>query len=351
MSTGLARASLRVLDEAHFGSCDIAHSLPAPEALLAGCAVVVCTRDRPDLLAGFLDSLAVQEPQPEQLVIVDASADARSAGILARHPARDALAHCIRYCRVDPAAASLTRQRSLALTMVATERLAAFDDDIVLLPGCLAAMNLALDEHSDIVGAAASMENAPTTVPWRWWLRRALLVVPSLEPGRYFASGVSTPWRYAPASDELDQGDWLPGGAVIWRTGIVRRIGYPVHFDGYGSGEDLAFSLCIRRFGRLVTARRARLLHLQQGGGRPDPRRLAFEMLRNRVQIRRLALEDGQGNLPWFIYAMAMETLIEALDLVRPGRSRRAVEYLRGVVDCIRSGAAVTGPARGGEVA
>ncbi|HET8634169.1 MAG TPA: hypothetical protein VFL88_08475, partial [Gemmatimonadales bacterium] len=98
-------------------------------------------------------------------------------------------------------------------------------------------------------------------------------------------------------------------------------------------------------------SRRARLLHLQQGGGRPDPRRLAFEMLRNRMQIRRLAQADGQGNVAWFTYAMAMETLIEALDLLRPGRTRRAIEYLRGVLDCIRSGARAADPASGGEVA
>lgn len=351
MSTPLAQSSLRVLEEAHFGRCDQAHSRSAPVELREGCAVVVCTRDRPDLLAGFLDSLAAQDPRPEQLVIVDASADGRSADALAHHPARDAMAHCIRYCRVDSAAASLTRQRSLALTMVATERLASFDDDIVLLPGCLAAMNVALTEHADVVGVAASMDNAPGAVPWRWRLRRVLLVVPNLEPGRYFASGVSTPWRYTPAGDALDRGDWLPGGAVAWRTKIVRAVGYPEHFDGYGSGEDLAFSLCMRRFGRLVTSRRARLLHLQQGGGRPDPRRLAFEMLRNRMQIRRLAQADGQGNAIWFTYAMAMETLIEALDLLRPGRAQRAANYLHGVLDYIWSGARGAGPASGGEVA
>ncbi|HET8634260.1 MAG TPA: glycosyltransferase family A protein, partial [Gemmatimonadales bacterium] len=249
MNTRPAQPSLRVLHEAHFGCCDRVHSPSAPPELQAGCAVVVCTRDRPDLLAGFLDSLAVQELHPEQLVIVDASADGRSADVLAHHPARDTMARCIRYCRVDPAAASLTRQRSLALTMVATERLASFDDDIVLLPGCLAAMNFALAGRADVVGVAASMDNAPSTVPWRWRLRRLLLVVPNLEPGRYFASGVSTPWRYTPPGDALDRGDWLPGGAVIWRTEIVRAVGYPEHFDGYGSGEDLAFSLCMRRFG------------------------------------------------------------------------------------------------------
>lgn len=322
--------------EAHYGACDAASHGVSQGAPANGCAVVVCTRNRPDLLAGFLNSLAVQQPRPRQLVIVDSSDDERSGLLLENHPARDRLAHCVRYCRVDQSRAGLTRQRTFALTMVATDLFASFDDDIVLRPGCLAAMEQALRVDPGLVGVGACIDNSSSLVSLRWRLLRFLFVVPSLQPGRYFASGVSTLWPYMAPADELVEGDWLPGGAVMWRAGPARAIGYAEWLDGYGSGEDLEFSLRMARFGRLAVSRQARLLHLQDGSGRPDPRRMGFELLRNRIYIRRVAVSQRGGSRLWFLYGMTVETALEALNLFRPTRARQTMEYLRGIADCLR---------------
>jgi GT2 family glycosyltransferase len=324
-----------IVARAHYGACEGACGDPDRPAL-AGVAVVVCTRNRPELLRGFLDSLALQHPMPGQLVIVDSSNDDLSAHVLERHPDRDQLAHCITYLRVDQRLAGLTRQRSVGLAEVRTDLLASFDDDIVLRPGCLAALERPMRDQPELAGVGGSIDNCDARLSLRWRLRRLLLVVPSLAPGRYFRSGVSTPWRYMGPAPALVPGDWLPGGAVIWRTAAVRAVGYAEPFDGYGAGEDLEFSLRMARLGPLVVSREARLLHLQSGSGRPDPRRLGYELLRNRIYIRDVTTSWRGGNRPWFVYAMVVESLFESLDLFRPSLTRRTTSYLLGVFDCVR---------------
>lgn len=336
MSAATTSLPCGVIAQSHYGVCDTATHGASERMPLAGCSVVICTRNRPALLRRFLDSLALQQPAPRQLTIVDASTDDRSEQLLDGHPARDRLAGCVRYCRVDRSGAGLTRQRTLALMMVATDTFASFDDDIVLRPGCLEAMERALRSHPGLVGVGACIDNSPSRVSLGWRLRRLLFVVPTLQSGRYFASGVSTLWWYMSPANELVEGDWLPGGASMWRTGPAKAIGYATQFDGYGSGEDLEFSLRMARFGRLAVSREARLLHLQEGDDRPDPRRMGFEMLRNRLHIRRVAAGERGGNRLWFLYGMAMEALIEALNLVRPSRTRQTIGYLRGIADCLR---------------
>lgn len=333
---GIAPLHRGIVAQLHYGACDSTSHATEAAASVTGCAVVVCTRNRPELLAGFLNSLAVQQPRPRQLVIVDSSDDDRSERLLENHPARNHLAHCVRYCRVDHSRAGLTRQRTFALTMVATDMFASFDDDIVLRPECLAVMERTLRAHPDAVGVGACIDNKSPEVSLRWRLRRLLLVVPSLAPGRYFDSGVSTPWRFIPHGEHLIEGDWLPGGAAMWRTEAARAAGYAHELDGYGYGEDLDFSLRMRRAGRLLVAGAARLLHLQEGGGRPDPRRLGFEVLRNRLYTRRSAAGASGRRTLWFVYAMTIETLLEAANVVRPRQARRTIQYLRGVGDFLR---------------
>ena len=331
MSTDLQPRARGILDHVEFGNGRRQHALQPGVTVGSGCAVVVCTRHRPGLLSRFLNSLAEQAPRAAQLVIVDSSVDLRSRTMLEGHPRLGELADRIDYYRVDGSLTGVTRQRNLGLSRVEADLAAFFDDDIVLLPGCLAALEHAHRAGPDLVGVGAHIENEPATPSAIWRLRRLLFVVPSLAPGRYFGSGVSTPWGFAGATDDLVEGDWLAGGAVMWKTAAARATGFTDGLDGYGMGNDLEFSLRIARLGRQALAGDARLLHLREDGGRPDPRRLGYEGLRNRLHIHRVGGGDRIPQKLWFAYAVLVETALQALNLLRPGRSRDTWQYLRGV--------------------
>jgi GT2 family glycosyltransferase len=336
MTVDLQSRTPGIVDHLQFGDGKWnARSAPA-RMLNAGCSVVVCTRHRPALLSRFLDSLADQSPRPAQLVIVDSSADTESRAVLERHPRRRELADRIDYCRVDASLAGVTRQRNLGLSLVETDLAAFFDDDIVLLPGCLAALERAHRADDTLVGVGAHIENEPAVPSPIWRLRRLLFIVPTLAPGRYFGSGVSTPWGFLGSTDALVEGDWLPGGAVMWKTEAARANGFTAGLDGYGMGNDLEFSLRISRFGRQAIAGDARLLHLREVGGRPEPRRLGYESLRNRRYIHRVGGGETAALKLWFAYAMLVETGLQSLNLLRPGRTRDTWEYLRGAGHFLR---------------
>lgn len=331
MSAALHPLAPGVLDHVGLGEGGSKGTPDQTGVLRAGCTVVVCTRNRPALLSRFLDSLAQQSPQPAQLVIVDSSVDTRSRTMLDSHPRRTGLADRVDYYRVDASRTGLTRQSNFALSFVETDLVAFFDDDIVLLPGCLAALERAHRADGTLVGVGAHIENEPAVPSAIWRLRRLLFIVPTLAPGRYFGSGVSTPWGFGGAFEGLVEGDWLPGGAVMWKTAAARATGFTDDLDGYGMGNDLEFSLRVSRFGRQAVAGDARLLHLQESGGRPDPRRWGYEGLRNRRHIHRVGSGDRILLKLWFAYAMLAETGLQALNLLRPGRTRDTWEYLRGV--------------------
>lgn len=307
---------------------------PQADAAFAECAVVVCTYRRPEPLRRFLASLALQRPRVAELVVVDASPDDATERVLraAVNPAPPAAR--VRYLRVGAERRGVTRQRNLGLDLIESPLVGFFDDDIVLLPGCLDALLEAHRERgSALAGAGACIANDPATPPARWRARRMLGVVSSLAPGRYFGSGVSTPWWNLPADAGPVRGDWLPGGASMWRADVMRAARLDERLGGYGCANDLEFSLRVAPHGAQLLVPSARVLHLPAPGGRPDLTRLGYEAMRNWWLIQRRFGGRRPGvNRLWYRWAVCAETALTAVSLLRPGHARDTWAELRGVL-------------------
>jgi GT2 family glycosyltransferase len=253
----------------------------------------------------MLDSVAAQSRLPDQIMIVDASQDSLTEEAVRRRIAAGPLAREVRYCRVVGALRGLTRQRNLALRSGETDLIAFFDDDIVLLPEALAQM-----EHThrsmgdDVVGVGAYIQNQHTD--------------------------------FLPPTKSLIEGDWLPGGATMWRTKHARETGFNEQFTGYCSGEDLEFSLRIGRSGRLLLNGGARVLHLHESGGRPDHYRLGFSAVQNQ---RAIHLHCMCGRRPrdaaWFAYAQVVDLFLRSGGLLRPGTAGATWRFIHGRVDSL----------------
>jgi glycosyltransferase involved in cell wall biosynthesis len=298
---------------------------------MPGVTVVVCTYGRAGPLRRLLDSIARQGRRPDWLIIVDASSDDRSERVIVQYPTPDLLADDVVYVRVSGSRRGLTRQRNVGLNLARTDLVAFFDDDTVLLPGCLGEMERPLRLSEGVVGVAAYIENEPRRPTPRWWLRLRARVVPNLQPGRYFRSGASIPWGFLPPTTECIEGDWLPGGASMWRTAAARDVGFNEGFVRYCSGEDLEFSLRMKGKGRLVVAGMARLLHLKEPGGRLDAFELGFMSVRNHYYIHRHCVADRTWlDAAWFQYACVVDVLWQVVSLLRPGDRRVRWEYLKG---------------------
>ncbi len=301
-----------------------------------GCTVVICTHRRPESLKRFLESLLLQDRRPERLVIVDASPDEETELAVRCYPALEFLADCVFYFRVAGPLRGLTRQRNFALLWVRTDLIVFFDDDVVLLPGCLSQMEKT--HHAlggAVVGVGAAMQNEPVEPGWLWRLRRRLWIVSTLEPGRYCRSGMSIPWGSLGVSEKPTEGDWLPGCGMMWKTATVAELGFHEAFEGYAQGEDLDFSLRALRKGKLMMAPAARLLHLQDRAGRPDDFKLGYSAIYNRYQIHRRGLPGRTWwDIAWFVYAWLLDTLLLARNFRFP---RRILPTLREIAGRLKA--------------
>jgi GT2 family glycosyltransferase len=301
------------------------------EELTRGCSVVVCTYLRPQSVLRCLESVKRQVRRPDEVLIVDASPNARTQESLESDTDSFGETLPLRYFRVSEAKRGLTRQRNFALGRVRYDLVAFFDDDVVLDPSCIAEMERVHRLLGDrVVGVGAMISNERHEPSLLWRVRRFLGIVPELKPGTYARSGLSIPW-FNGGVEDLTEGDWLPGCAMMWRTAPARDIGFNEGFAGYAQGEDLDFSLRARPRGTLVMARRARLEHLHDFSGRPDHFRLGYMTIYNRYQIHRRGLPARSGrDVAWFVYAWTIDSLMLCRHLLYPRRWASTFRHLAG---------------------
>lgn len=303
------------------------------DPLTRGVTVVICTYKRPASLVRFLDSLAAQVPMPERVLIVDASPSDQTERAVRDHDSLDVVGSDLLYFRVTGPLRGLTRQRNFALRWVTTDLVAFFDDDVVLSPGCCRELERHHRELGDrVVGVAALLENHFETPRLVWRLRKSLHIVSDLRPGTYSRSGIPIPWGFlSPTEDRLVEGDWLCGGATMWRSAAAREVRFNAGFEGYCNAEDLDFSLRIRAKGALAVAGRARVFHHRDEGGRPGAYEMGYASLRNCYDIHRRCLPNRtRADGAHFVYAFCADALIQLLALLKGQKQRTRWQCLRG---------------------
>lgn len=120
---------------------------------------VVCTRDRPTLLAGCLPSLVACTYRPREVVVVDQSADQRTRDVVRRW---QAVTPDLVYVPTDTRGVSAAR--NLACAHASGEVVAFTDDDCVVEPGWLDAIVAELQAEprpAAVCGRALPLVEAP----------------------------------------------------------------------------------------------------------------------------------------------------------------------------------------------
>lgn len=239
------------------------------QSLETGLAVAVCTYRRPHSLRGFLDSLASQERQPEELIIVDASPDADTEEVVKNFISEKGKPLRTKYVRVGDSLRGLTRQRNLSIKMVGADLTCFFDDDIVLRPGALDLLEKAIRANDSLIAAACHIENEIFyELPPRWRLRKVLGLWHERQVGYLNPAGMAVPQGLWLPFTGIRVVDVVPGGATCWRTWVLRTVPFDESFLGYGQAEDLEYSLRTRNLGAKVVVGETRVLHLHDRGAR-----------------------------------------------------------------------------------
>lgn len=302
-----------------------------PATLQRGMTVAVCTYKRPASLDRFLESLANQDRIPDQLIVVDASPDETTERVVRARARNQCLSLRLLYCRVKGPLKGLTHQRNFALRLVGTDLIAFFDDDVTLHTQCLSELEKAYQSEPQTVGVGAAIENVPERMDWSTRFRVMFGVIPRGPRGRYHRSGFQTSWYPLPKDDAAVEGDYLHGCGMMWRTEIARKTGFYHRFSGYSQGEDLDFSLQMRKTGKILLANRARMKHLHDPAGRPDAYKHGYMVISNLFEIHRRAFPDRTWrDLCFFAYAWTLDTIWLSRYLLFPTRIRSTLQHIIG---------------------
>ena len=244
-------------------------------------SLIVATKDRPDDLRRLLESLSRQTVRPAEIVIVDAS----------REPVEPLMAELpqltIRYLRHLPPSAAAQRNAGIRACDAASTLIGFADDDTTFEPDAFANL-LDFWKHAspDVLGAAFNIRNYPER--GTGFLKHSALSewlgLYSPIPGSVAISGWQT---IIGELSETRYIDWLPSTAVTFRRNVFDYEVFDEFFESYSYLEDLDFSYCVRREGRLAVVADAGFFHYPSTGGRVSPRQFGQCEVRNRLYFVR----------------------------------------------------------------
>lgn len=265
---------------------------PAPRI-----AFVVPTRNRRDDLFRMLTSISRGTARPHQVVIVDGG----------EQTVEDAEQHfpdlAITYVRVYPP--SLSQQRNAGMARVAPDITVAgyLDDDLVLEPGAVEAMQRFWAAAApDVGGASFNIVNDRRPHATRV---KSLFLLDSPRRGDVLASGYNT--MICPVNETIYT-QWLFGGATMWRREVIREFSYDEWFSGTGYLEDLDYSLRVSRKYRLAVVADARLDHLSW----PIRREMNYTLGRWQVVNRYYLVRKHGLSRPAFWWSMVGQLVTNA---------------------------------------
>jgi glycosyltransferase involved in cell wall biosynthesis len=215
-------------------------------------ALIVPTRNRPELLIKLLKSITAQGIRPYQVVIVDGSDESIESQL------RDYLSGDDTYVYVHPP--SLTRQRNEGIIQLRDDiTLAGYlDDDIELEPGAIEAMLQFWETCPlDTGGAEFNITNIPEKKPFSDFIRR-FFCMDSPIPGKVLRSGFCTS-AFPAVKDHSCE--WLCGGATIWRRDILNEYKFDEWYSGWAYHEDADFSYRVFKKFQLYIVHLAKVTH------------------------------------------------------------------------------------------
>lgn len=254
-------------------------------------SVIVPTRNRAKVFAKTLESLALQQSQPTDMVVVDAS-DGNDTYELC-HSNIPGLSTKIAYHRAIVKGAAI--QRNQAFQYATHPYILFCDDDILFEPDCIAEMWQALNQDSTLGGVCTLITNCHYTSPGR--ISRTLFQILHGKAEASYAGKCIGPVINLLPEDRQDLPkvvpvEWMNTTCTLYRREAIPAPPFPTHFVGYSLMEDVTLSLKVSKRWKLANARTARIFHDSQSGDHKNDEAVLAKMdLVNRYYVMTQILE------------------------------------------------------------
>jgi glycosyltransferase involved in cell wall biosynthesis len=202
-------------------------------------ALIICTRNRPQMLNILLNSIKLSETKPNSVIVVS-SGDDISEIINIHRNSLDLLHH-------HTSKIGQSNQKLIAIQMLnpQTNWVLFLDDDLELMPSTLtnACLRIKLVQNENVNGIGTRLINK--SLDFRKLQRRR----PRLEKqiGKIKPSGRVTKYAF----DIITTTEWL-NGASIWRKDCLNHYTLPVLDSTYAAYEDVIFSSNVAYTSKLI---------------------------------------------------------------------------------------------------
>jgi GT2 family glycosyltransferase len=269
--------------------------------------LIICTYMRPKPLLKLLQSVKEQTLYPDEIIIVDGSANQETKAMLDQNRFQN-----LNYFLVSEEDKGLTRQRNYGIARVGKEMdiVCFLDDDTVLAPDYFEQLLKTFEIHPEALGAGGYITNE---TPWekvnknevikidefsydgykrkdgsRFVLRKKLGLDSDCPPGfsPLFSHGRSV--GFLPPSGKIYEVEQVMGGVSAFRKSVFDNFQFSTYFEGYGLYEDTDFSLRVAKTGKLVINTAAKLSHFHNPSGRPNQYQYGKMVVRNGYYVWRV---------------------------------------------------------------
>jgi len=220
-------------------------NIDSQEFLLPIYGILVATKDRPQQLDKFLESVSNLSLLPVEVVIASSGIDIN--GIIEKYTNKLNLKH------VHSLRSGQVIQKKLGLKYFSESLnwIAFFDDDIILLPDSIenAFADISkLSGQNKIAGIGLSCASSYVSIrKSQYKLMKKLFLSSDKNLGQVNKSGYNSSYM---GSREVIETQWL-NGASIWKAELAKKYNVPFDEIRHAIGEDLFFSFQNLKYGRL----------------------------------------------------------------------------------------------------
>lgn len=232
------------------------------------------TRNRPDYLAGFLDSLNNQTRLPEELIIIDASDTEDTRNMIGMNG--DGLPFEVIYKREVPGSA---RQRNIGFRISRGRYLFFFDDDVILEPDYIGTVCDTFSKHGEerLGGITGKITNIrQDSRPWDRAFK-GMFFLSDFGRGRVKLSGFPS----LRIGDEPSYVEILSGCNMAYPREVFSQFLFDERLTGYSYMEDIDLSFRVSKRYPLYYQPRAKLEHHPSAYRTYAARELRRMMIRN----------------------------------------------------------------------
>ena len=282
-------------------------------------SLIICTYLRPQPLLKLLQSIKSQSLYPDEILIIDGSANNETRDILEQNQFDN-----LQYFLVASENRGLTRQRNFGISKVGSDiKIVCFlDDDTVLdkdyfenivdvyqtLPDAIGVGGVSTNDNSWQVNIENKKTNSKYFVLDGYFIKESSRnyfrnlfglssknlpgIMPKFSHGRTFSY---------PLNNKVYQVDLLIGMSMSFRKIVFKNINFSEYFEGYGLYEDADFSIRALQFGNNYISTAAKLKHFHDASGRPNQFSYGKMVVRNGWYVWRVKNPNPDFNtkLKW----------------------------------------------------